>query len=288
MQSRNKLIFIAALFLPLLALVGCGSQVTAKAVTLTTGTGGGGGGGGGGGSTTPTVSPMTVTVQTTWDDSELTTLQQTCTVPAGIVPGAAGSNLVCLAYVPEAQLYFSSLIFTQSTDSVQDCAIMQYSPYFYKMANTAGFVGYGQSPATTDCSVVPTPAPCYDGPATLVTDFPNYTGYYYLSAQGLSKPYSIASANSRFAPSNTWTSNSLGLDTAPLFTARGSSYAKAGSFRGYVAGSMHDYSFQCLDEWGQEHYSITIYVSDDPTMSGFVPPPGYTPSQYRAAWYLFP
>jgi hypothetical protein len=157
MQSRNKPIFIAiAVFLPLtLALGGCGSQVTAKAVNLTTGLGTGTGTGTGtgvgtgvtsNGGVTCTSENFCVNVVPPTDTTMVLHQDGSYTTPCIVT---AGSDTACILEAQEEDLYLQGLNMTYNVPAGM-CSYFRMLPYYYYQFQP------GKGPTSVTITVDPT------------------------------------------------------------------------------------------------------------------------------------
>ncbi len=212
-------------------------------------------------------SPFKVVVDTTWESTQIKTTEGVCEIPPQSDPG---TNTDCTVVIPEARLYFSDLTFTMST-VLRYCDQIVMQLYYYLASNSAGFLpAWANSPI--DCSQPNIPKECYSGPATLVQEFPKYTGIYFVVDVSRVLDFKISSANSLHRGSNRWTSNSL----ANEFRAQ----SKSIPGDGYVGGTFRDYHFSCRDKWGDEIHSINLEIQDEDS-----PPDSILPNvDHYSAW----
>jgi hypothetical protein len=232
------------------ALMSCRSDLGSGAVPVTSSSSSGGG-------ESSISAGLYIAVATQWDGTSDWIDAGNCQIPLNSPSGTV--NNTCLIHAPEARMYFSTTRFLVGSADDSMCKIITFQPYFYLGSNTDAAYSppwLGSSSSTVDCTVAPTPAACYNGPATtIVTGFPSYTGTYFLSAVENEHTFTAASANSLLQTSNRWIANSKTNKAAGI----------AGV---YVANSMTDYRVLCQDEWGETKYSITMKLADEDAESG--------------------
>jgi hypothetical protein len=194
---------------------------------------------------------LQVVVSTAWEDAPSDfEVQNTCSQSGTKEdPG----EVDCLVPIGEEQLFYSKLKFEISTSG--DCTVIQFTPYRYRASSDAAYVP-PEGGGPFDCSVADTVSPveCWGGVAKeLVPDFPAFVGLFSTSGM-LSQ--TISSSNEILGHANRYTSNDM------LAADRGVDLAPVGSFEGYVADSMVDYTAQCVDKWANVVSTINVFVQD--------------------------
>lgn len=207
--------------------------------------------------------------------AEKNVLVKECGIEAGVEP--YGESVRCETSVPEALLYHSDLDFTVATDGT--CAFVEWKPYYYRAFNFDGALPGWTDAAETEC-LEGAEVACYNGPATLLANFPRMRSETFETTAQKSKVFSVPNAATSKRFSNRWTCNSLpegrrGLNGATVDEGIGDD--------DYVANSMQDYELVCYDKWLQRIYSIIFTLDDentDPDGSDF----GVGPTNNFANW----
>ncbi|MBI4402654.1 MAG: hypothetical protein HY537_00745 [Deltaproteobacteria bacterium] len=214
------------------------------------------GSGSGGGANAPAgTTVFSVTVSSRWEGAADATVQKVCTVTNS---DPVGSTVSCTTTIPEAELYYSDLIFDINVTS-GFCELVRFRPYIYLASTSNSFDSYWAN-TTIDCSVADIPAGCYSGAGIgMAPGFPTNFGTYFTSASGLQKTYTATAANTyrqsvSGSISNRWTSNTL-ID-------RNTNCSSVGSGDGY-AGFYQDWQVLCDDKWNERQYGMTLYIADE-------------------------
>lgn len=251
---------IFGLFLIIIQLVACGgSDPTSAPIS-------GPGGGGTGSGASSTNSPLEISVRTNYSLSSVKTEVVNCSLPSNTLPSTPAANGTCTVQIPELDLYYSDLEFRVSTNSAATCAQIVFTPFQYRRSNSATFVNDADG-TTIDCTAVPPDLYCFGGAAKFIQQldsYPTNTAIYFLTANELSKSYTMLSADVNRS-TDRHASMSENINVANNFTGnRATSVLDgAGGIVDYVANSFVDYRFDCNDRWGETLYSWTLTIGDD-------------------------
>ncbi len=224
------------------------------------------------------IKPLTVTVGTLYEalnkdtDAGSIVKHATCEIPPNSKPGTIAA---CRTQIPEGQLFYSKLILTMTADTKSSCELMTFRPYYYMASNRNGFLpNWGTS--AVDCfgpSSTPgvpytdfnlTPKECFNGPAkVIVADFPAHVWNYFVVTDDSQREFEIPSGNSLKAynrPNNRYASNALASGQRGV----GLTFSPVGGVArdGYVAGTLQDYQFTCLDKFDEEQYRLTLVIEE--------------------------
>lgn len=231
------------------------------ACQVTTTTPGDGSSGGSGSSITGT-EKLVLAITGEWAGSSDVSTTHTCTVEAS---AAKGSTTTCTWAVEEGALFYSDFTFELTTGSGA-CQTIRFLPYFYKVADAAGFVpAWTTDGSAIDCSAddYEIDADCFSGPGPSIISaagfaFPLIQGIIY-HPDGNSRTYSwdMTSANTNRRASNRWMSNNLvntgaNLNSAQLLLTGDS----------YVGGTIQNWSWLCLDEYQDPMYQLDLVITD--------------------------
>lgn len=173
----------------------------------------------------------------------------------------------CTVRIPELMLYFSNLHFRVGTASTEYCAQVVYRPYYFRRANTAGYLT-GTGATAVDCTDS-TQAACYGGAASeIISSFPTATALYFLPTNTLEYTFSLKSSNKRGMANPTDSSfDYSNVNAANNLSDRTLTFSTPADPIDYIGGSNYqDYAVSCLDPWGQLLYKITIVIADDDTL----------------------
>ena len=210
-----------------------------------------------------------------------------CLLPFGQAPApgnAAALTHTCNFQIPEAQMYFSNIRLKIGSSDPNNCRYLKFYPYFYEVNGPGGPPAIGSAPPAgtaipwTVSQAPPAPVPCfgmtgvnlpvqkgvpaaelariysttgcYNGPATLIANFPFDTSLTSESQYSQEITFAIPSASSGKQLSNRWTSN----DSVDI-TAAGASVGGE-----YFLSSMHSYVAQCLNSYGVLTYQTKITI----------------------------
>jgi hypothetical protein len=247
-------------------LAGCGSSTTAAGAADSPSTGT---------TTTATDYPLYFHLTGKWEGSETVSFTDTtCNVPKATVAG--GAVLSCTLKVPELTLHYSDITFTIGTNSATTCSHVSFHPYYYQRSVDIAYTPTGATGAS-DCSGATTPIPtvCFSGAAkSMVTDFPTYTGQYFVPGAALETTFDLASSNTLGATldddlavftSNANVSNGLALVDRAVDLSFGNV--------DYIGSTMQDYTATCSDPYGNNLYQIILYLVDSDSTST----PGVSP-----------
>lgn len=205
-------------------------------------------------------SPLYLRLGIQWegDDEKKFTTFAGCYLDKDASPPSYAS---CKVTIPEGQLYYSNLNFKIGTFKPESCPILSFAPYYYQRSNSNAYVPPGATDPI-DCSQprALNDAKCYGGaaPTIMGSDFPQGTGYYFLSTQATESSFKLASENK-----TQWYG---GLDvnylaTNDLIAGRGSTVVGGANER--VGGTWQDYHITCSDRWGHLLYDITLIIEDE-------------------------
>lgn len=195
-----------------------------------------------------------VKIATQWENGGPAETTKTCTVSSLSAQG----EYTCSVSIPEGQLYYSNITFTFGTKVPSLCSMIEFAPYYYRRSTSATFLPKGAE-TEVDCSMAkPTEKKCYGGAApTLLSDFPKYTGRYFLPTVMTETSYVLPSENTtRF-----YEGEKVNYLAANNLTNRAANNAS----KDYIANSMTDYYFNCSDLWAHPIYSIKLTISDQDT-----------------------
>ncbi len=226
---------------------------------------------------TPTSTPpaFEVVITSKYESGDQTaTTEADCKIAAGTATyGAAvactntlGAPTTSVA-IPEGRLFFSALTWTINVGSVSGvpvCDRVIFRPYYYvpKTQGTAFSAPWIAAGTTVDCTKSPTPANCFGGAApVIISGFPNYTSSYSkVTTDQATASWSLQSANSRSYGSNRASVNNLSaaerIGVGFDFTLHASDGFAGG------ASNFKDYVFECVDQWNQPVYSMTLIITD--------------------------
>ena len=234
----------------------------------------------GGSPTTPVASsdePLKLGINTVWfNTSDETEVIFNETGTSECVASQTTPVVTCTAAIPEARLYFSSLVFNFSWVHTE-CKLLRFQPHYYRASVNAAYFPPG---ATTDIDCASNigaddeEAACYGGSAPhLIADFPADQLDIFppdetiSSAQTQSAILSSAYVNGAFSNRHAANDFSLGLGvlgdnyTAVQLTDAGSILAGDG-YEGSTM-TMVDYQFFCRDEFEDaQAYIINLIITD--------------------------
>lgn len=200
-------------------------------------------------------------LQSAYEQSaEVKTVIGTCSINFGAV---AGSTQNCTFDIPEGQLYYSQLTFSAGTSDSTQCAFVTFDPYYYRGGTSAAYIPQWDLLAlaagtTVACNATPS-ASCYNGPAVhIVGDFPNRRGMITATSSGMDVEYDVV-------PS-AWELNQLdNRFTASNVLVPGANVGAAGApDQEYVANSLQNYRFECLNEYYETIYGINVTINSVP------------------------
>lgn len=253
-------------------LAGCGSSTTAAGAADTPSTGS---------TTTATDYPLYFHLTGKWEGSETVSFTDTtCNVPKATVAG--GAVLSCTIKVPELELHFSDIDFIVGTNSASTCTHVSFHPYYYQRSTNIAYTPTGAT-AAADCTgaTLPMPTVCYSGAAkSMITGFPKYVYQYFVPGGGtLTSTYTLTSSNTL--------GTTLDDDLSVLYTNANVSNGLALGSRGAANSwgyvdfdptamptiQMQDYTATCSDPYGNELYTIILYLVDSDSTST----PGVSP-----------
>lgn len=191
----------------------------------------------------------------TEDDFQLV---DTCEVS----PSAArGSTTTCEMWVEEGKLHYSDLKFIVGTNAPDTCTIIKFRPYYYVRSTSATYTPAGASAdEEIDCSALNS-AKCFGGaaPTLLGSDFPNFKGRYFLSANQTAANFSLPSeGKTRWyygSPVNYLVTNDLTDKSVTLPETSPKSFV---SSEPWV-----DYTVMCEDTWGYTYYTLELIIHDE-------------------------
>ncbi|MFM6927232.1 MAG: hypothetical protein ACKOX6_02145 [Bdellovibrio sp.] len=196
-------------------------------------------------------------VATQWENGGPAETTKTCTVSSL----SAHGEYTCSVSIPEGQLYYSNITFTFGTKVPALCSMIEFAPYYYRRSTSNTFLPAGAE-TEVDCSMAkPTEKKCYGGAApTLLSDFPKFTGRYFLPTVMTETNYVLPSENTtRF-----YEGEMVNYLAANNLTNR----AVTNASKDYIANTMTDYYFNCSDLWAHPIYSIKLTISDQDTATG--------------------
>lgn len=274
-----------ALIISSLALAACGAKTTSTMYSQFLS------------STTPaapaddgTEYPLAIQVASFWQDDTTGTVLLPTSGCNFTTADALGSTKNCNLSVPEGRLWFSTLRFSMISYQVgtKVCDAALFFPYYYEANNASATFNHWWASGTTPCNTAVLAGNCYGGIGRqLLAGFPNTLKYNYFHPANqssddwtpLQTPNQLAllagkGINTNNLGTNTHTTNSLTDRTTPLAFAND----------GYVANTMQDYVFQCLDKHAQVLYQINLFIDDDAPNSGFLAPPAYSASGFKSLW----
>jgi hypothetical protein len=213
-----------------------------------------------------------ISVSTLWEsvtDTADAQVHKTCSI-SSLAP--TGTTITCDAIVPEGQLHYSKVLYAVGTKMSSVCPIVSFYPYYYLRSSASNFNPPGEDATTTvDCSDKDkrkVGKQCWGGAAPQIIDgFPTNTGWYHISAGGLSKTYTLEAENTlrwdsnKDGPKNFLTSNNMPA------AARNNNIAGKYSVDPSDATftKMHDYYVVCEDLWAHPIYSIKLNLWDEDT-----------------------
>lgn len=203
-----------------------------------------------------------------YDQPEIKTTKLTCQIFAG---DPTSKN--CTLVIPEEELYYSKLFMTFGSGNATACKVINFYPFAYLASYSATFIPpWLFNAAVTDCSRPVAgdklPAGCYNGAAKeILSTFPDKSFIHFFPSEGVEGKTSMTSpyqAGMRY--DNTWVANNL-TDRATEIVGR---------YKGTTAGLggdliYQDWGVECMDEYYEPVYSITVTISDQDITTGEQP-----------------
>lgn len=176
-----------------------------------------------------------------------------------------GSTVNCTVSIPEGRLYYSNVNFDIGTSNVAKCPIINFSPYYYRRSNTAGFTPRGETTAI-DCSAVEPDAKCFGGAApTLVPEFPKNTGLYFLTGVTPASSYTLPSENKTRWYGGTDHVNYLvtnNLASPNRYNPVGAGVNQRVGIDG-LEPNWYGYTITCTTNWARTLYTINLTIQDE-------------------------
>lgn len=200
-----------------------------------------------------------------YDQPAVKTTKLTCQIFAG-----DPTTKTCTLAIPEEELFYSKFFMTFGSGNASACKVINFYPFAYLASYSATFTPpWLFNPAVVDCSrpIVgdKLPAGCYNGAAKeILSSFPDKTFVHFFPENGVEGKTSMSSpyeAGMRY--DNSWIANNL-TDRATEIVGR---------YKGTTAGIPSDLIYQdwgveCMDEYYEPVYSITVSISDQDITTG--------------------
>jgi hypothetical protein len=269
MHRRSKTVVLLTLSLALV-LAGCVSEEDKGANAS-------GSSSSGGSSGTTTGGGLYLKVESAYDMTpDDKTVQANCSIP---LDSAAGTTDTCTVTMPEADLYFGRLTFTYGTGDPDQCAVVNFKPYYYQGSSAANFDAIYKldyDPASpTDCSASPISSDCFNGVAVqIVPDFPSKRYLYIETSAALESTVEAPSANELDLSSNAYSSNNMSAAnrTSDQWDPTSIVGGTTGSDnKTYLANTLQDYTVECRDVKYELIYQITLTVNSTPGSTISIP-----------------
>ncbi|MBX9766454.1 MAG: hypothetical protein K2X47_04205, partial [Bdellovibrionales bacterium] len=207
-------------------------------------------------STTKPTAAFAVRVYSKWPGATTWNRVDTGTCETNVI---SSSDVACTVTIPEAQLYFSRLYFeAYALNGSSACDVIYFSPYSY-LAATIAASPLGWSAADVDCAKPYEKADCWNGAAKhLVPGFPRNRALLF-TIKDLAYP---AWCSGTMVESGYIGQNGFGTNryiTNDLATGlRAGNRTPLGLPDAYVANSMIDWKWTCVNRYDDVQYSIKM------------------------------
>lgn len=194
-----------------------------------------------------------LSISSKWESGGATTSHGACQIRTT----SNSDSLECDISIPEGQMYYSDINFTMGTKFPQECATINFAPYYYRIDDSdTDYRPPGEKEPAKCATEAMSNSRCWGGAATqIVTGFPNSFGMYFMPSAKPQTTYTLGSGNTV-----RWTSGKNNRLAVNNLVNRTSDIPGR-----YVANSMNDYYITCTDLWARPIYTIKLNLVDADT-----------------------